>query len=108
MLSDAFNAALSLVSFTATFERPDDSPTTYDITLALSNYMRNLEGPEEVVSEGREFIIPTKKFQEVTGYIAPKRGDRIISDTYGENVIQSIVDVRGLKGELMGFRVRTT
>jgi hypothetical protein len=104
MLANAFLHILSAASFPCRYERPGEVDC-FEINVALSNYSRNRELPEETYLPGREFIIPAKELKATTFYPC-KRGDRIISEDYGESVIREITELRGLKGEILGFRVR--
>lgn len=104
MLSNAFKQILSIAAFPCRYERPGESEC-FEINIALSNYSRNREAPEEIYMQGREFIISAEELKNTTFYPV-KRGDRIITEEYGENVIRDITELRGLKGELLGFRVR--
>ena len=103
-LSDAFNAILSNV--TSPFEWHRGAVVYTDVKLAVSNYSRNRNGPEEITMEGREFVMSIKETINTHG--RPKRGDILVSDSNGENMVESIEEMRGLKGEILGYRIRTT
>lgn len=104
-LSDAFNTLLQLSQASYVYERPGEVDT-FNVNASVSNYARNIAAPEEMIMEGREFVISSKEF-EGQAFTFPKRGDRLISATSQENVIQTVMEMRGMKGELLGYRVRT-
>lgn len=94
-----------MAAFDCQYERPGEEEV-FQIKVAVSNYSRNRETPEETYLPGREFIISAEQLKQTTFYPV-KRGDRIITESYGENVIREIMELRGLRGEILGFRVRT-
>jgi hypothetical protein len=104
-LNDAFNTLLQLSQTSYVYERPGEVDT-FNVNASISNYSRNIDGPEEIIMEGREYVISAKEF-EGQAFTFPKRGDRLISATSQENVIGSVMEMRGMKGELLGYRVRT-
>lgn len=106
MLADAFNAIIEMASSpTFEYERPGIVGSFF-LRAAISNYARNMNGPEEIIMEGREFVLSAKSFEGQI-FTFPKRGDRLISSFGQENVISTIVEMRGFQGELLGYRVRT-
>tara|TARA_R110000851_G_scaffold91621_2_gene199981 strand:- start:4842 stop:5168 length:327 start_codon:yes stop_codon:yes gene_type:complete len=103
-LNNAFKAALSLAASDYTWERPGEAEAPV-IKVAKSNYSRNLQGPEEIVMSGREFVLEKTQMESSSLY-PPKRGDRLIDQI---NNVYSMIEINpmtGLKGELIGFRVR--
>jgi hypothetical protein len=106
MLSNAFNLIFQLSAFDCVYERPGEDEC-FTIKIAVSNYGRNQDAMEEVVLKGREFVVPLFELNK-TLFNPIKRGDKLVTDNYGENTVQWVGEMRGLKGELLGFRVRTT
>ena len=105
MLANAFNTLLSLHSRTVTLERPGVKTVTIKVT--PSNYFRNLAGPEEIVIEGKEFVI-SKTFLDAVEFGVPKRGDRITDAQTGLAVISEVREMFAFGGTIIGFRVRTS
>lgn len=105
-MTDAFNSLLTLSKRKMTLARPG-VVDEYEIYASLSNYSRNLAGPEETAIQGREFVI-SRKDVESTPLFPLQRGDILIDTEYGENVIDFIDQLNGLGGEVMGYRVRTS
>lgn len=104
-LINAFNTLLFLHSREATIERPGDI-TAAAIKISPSNYRRNLNGPEEIVMSGREFVI-SKASLDAVSYPAPERGDRIKDSELGAMSVVDITEMFDLGGSIMGYRVRT-
>ena len=106
-LNSAFNVALSITGFDILWERPGETPET--IRVSSSNYSRNMDGPADVIMEGREFIIAFSEVKD-SALLPPKRGERLVDEStagYGINVIRHIELMKGLGGEIIGYRVRT-
>ena len=102
-LEGAFNFVLRFQSKTITYYQVS-SDTEDTITLAPSNYFRNHEMLEEMVSEGREYVISKKIFNDTfTG--EPVRGDRIIDGDVGNLTIRDIREM-SVFGKVVGYRVR--
>lgn len=101
-LVSAFEFILNFQGRDMTFER---GVTTATIKAAPSNYFRNLAGIEEIVVEGKEFVV-SKSELDRKGFPTPRRGDVIVDSILGTN---SVVEVRELVifGQLAGFRLRT-
>lgn len=87
-----------------TIERPG-SIAAVSIKVTPSNYSRNLAGPEEVVIEGREYVI-SKHTLDLVNYPVPKRGDRLKDTELGVNVISEVKEIFGFGGAILGYRVR--
>lgn len=102
MLGDAFHYALAFNRKKMQISRPplDDK----DIWATPSNFFRNLAMPEEIISEGREYIVAKKDLLS-TGYTTIKRGDKFIDPDFGVNTVVEVRDVLIL-GEVLGFRIR--
>lgn len=102
-LEGIFNMALDIQAKEITYHQIS-SDTSVTMKASTSNYYRNLQMLEEMVSKGREFIISKKIFEaNFTGI--PVRGDRIISSDIGN---MSIIEVREMivLGAVVGYRVR--
>jgi len=87
-----------------TIERPSViNPVA--IKVSPSNYFRNLQGPEEIVMSGREFVI-SKKSLDAVAYPIPKRGDRLKDTELGTSIISEVREMFSFGGDIVGFRVR--
>ncbi len=108
MLASAFNAILALHSKTVTIFRPSSTQvaTPVSIKVTPSNYFRNLSGPDETITVGREFII-SKENLTISGFPVPRRGDRIEDPELGLSVVVEVREMYDLKAVIMGFRIRT-
>lgn len=71
------------------------------ISVAPSNYFRQMSNVEDTVTFGREFVIDKDELE-----IIPKRGDKLIDDDFGVSTIKEIRDMVVL-GEIVGYRIRT-
>lgn len=76
------------------------------ISVAPSNYFRNLSGPEQTTIEGTEFVI-SKSGLDLVFFPAPKKGDRLKDNELGTFVINEVRPMFGLAGVTVGYRVRT-
>jgi len=104
MLSNAFNQLLSIHSRTVTLTRPGTiGPVTIKIT--PSNYSRNLSAPEDMVIEGKEFVV-TKHALDIALFPMPKRGDRIKDPEMGTHVVSEVRELLGFGGAILGYRLR--
>jgi hypothetical protein len=108
-LRDAFEAILSRHSRSVTLLRrpasgPDISGT---VKVSPSNYFRNLQGPDNLVIEGREFVI-TKTSLEAAGFTVLRRGDILQDSELGESVIDQIREMYDLGGAVIGYRCTTS
>jgi hypothetical protein len=102
-LENAFNLILKLHSREVTLERPGRS--TIQIRMTPSNYFRNLSGIEEMVIEGREFVVSKRALGD---FGHPKRGDRIIDPELGLSVVSEAREIFSLGGNIIGYRLRTS
>jgi len=103
-LEGAFNQAVALQSKQMTYYQVStENEVTIDI--APSNYFRNHAMLEEMVSEGREFVISKKVFDATTLTGPPVRGDRIIHADIGNFTIKEVREMV-VMGEIVGYRVR--
>jgi len=102
-LVSAFNRALAVQARPITLH---DIPNALqvNITAAPANYFRNLAGPEESISIGREFVI-SKRDLDAVSFGAPKRGHKLIDADFGYLTITEIREMVIL-GEIAGYRVR--
>ena len=103
-LANAFNQLLFLQKRPATIER-NGSISAVNIFISPSNYARNLQGPEETVSEGKEFVI-SKKILDLVSYPRPKRGDVIRDVDLGKNTVADIREMYDFGGAVIGYRIR--
>jgi hypothetical protein len=99
----AFNKVLALQARTVTLH---DISAALQVTVkaAPSNYFRNLAGPEETTSTGREFVISKKALDEVS-FPAPTRGVKLIDAEWGYCTITAVREMVIL-GKIVGYRVR--
>ena len=104
-IKNAFNTLLFLHYRVMTIERPG-SITAVSIKVSPSNYSRNLQGPEEIVMEGREFVIAKKSLESVS-FPIPRIGDRLKDSEMGVNTITEVREMFDFGGSIIGFRIRT-
>lgn len=102
----ALDAMLGFHKRTVSLERPD-TETAYTVTVSPSNYSRNLEGPEDTVMKGREFVISRTTLEAAEFPIPPKRGDRIVDSEIGDNAITEVREMYDIGGAIIAYRVRT-
>jgi hypothetical protein len=102
-LNTAFQTILSIQSRAITISRPGTA-LTLAIKAAPSNYFRNLEGPSDMVVEGREFVVAKNQFNST--YPAPKRGDRLVDGDLGNMSITEVREMFDLGGGIIGYRMR--
>lgn len=110
MLANAFNFLISLHSRSVTIERPGDGEeaiSSVSIRVTPANYFRNLSAPEEVVVEGKEYIV-SKDILSSVGYPAPKRGDILDDVDTGLSTISEVREMYDFGGTIMGYRLRTS
>lgn len=103
-LKNYFGLAFSLVARKVIWEEPGG--TQHTISIAPSNYRRNLDGPEEITYEGREYVVQYEEIKDLSLF-PMKRGQRFYDadrdDVYN---IREVNPLNGLAGELLGYRVR--
>lgn len=102
-IKSAFQFAYNLQAREMQLEKRDAS-SIIDIKVCPSNYMRNFSLPEEVISEGREFIV---SFELLGSFGEVKRGDRLIDSELGTMPISWIKPMYDLGGQTIAYRVRT-
>lgn len=102
MLGDAFNQLLNMKRVPATLTRDAD---VINIHVSHSNYSRSMAGPSNIEIEGEEFIISAGDM--VAPITEPKRGDRLLVDGTEFHSIKHVNTMHGLKGEILGWRVRS-
>lgn len=110
MLSNAFNFLIQLHSRGVTIERPGDGEeaiSAVSIKITPANYFRNLSAPEEIVVEGKEFIV-SKETLSSANYPTPKRGDILDDSETGTSTISEVREVYDFGGAIMGYRLRTS
>lgn len=102
-LEGAFNMALAIQEKDMEYYQVS-TDTTLTIKVAPSNYYRNHDMLEEMVSEGREFVVSKKTFDNsFTGQ--PVRGDRLIAANTGNYTVKEIREMQVL-GSIVGYRLR--
>lgn len=80
---------------------------TESLMIAPANFFRNLAAPEEIVFEGKEFVIAKRSFDNSSFTNKfPERSDRIIDPDLGDNSISEVREMFA-GGQLIGYRVRT-
>lgn len=108
-VAEAFNRILQLSAFTVTLERPGSPVIQHAIKVSHANFDRNREAPEEMTLNSKEFVISRVEIEGLD--IFPiKKGDRLVDENvggYGINTIYQINIMKGLTGEIVGYRVRT-
>lgn len=105
-IKSAFNLMLKLHSRQVTIARPGTA-FTGTVKLAPSNYFRNLQGPEETVIHGREYIV-SKVDLDAISFPVPKRGDRLTDVDLGISTITEVRELFDFGGAILGFRIRTS
>lgn len=106
MLANAFRSLLEIHSRPMTIERVGEIAVA-QIKATPSNYFRNLAAPEDMIIEGREFVISKAILDEVS-YPAPRRGDRLKDTEIGVNIISEVREMYDFGGKIIGYRVRTS
>jgi len=99
---DGFNFILNINARTMNMFRAGG--TEQPLRVATSNYQRNQQLPQDLVSSDREFVISKKEIDKTT-YIKPKRGDKLIDVAFGTVTITQIIEMV-IMGELVGYRIR--
>ena len=79
--------------------------TIVNITMAPSNYFRNLSSLEDMVIDGHEFIV-SKDALDTVSFPTPRRGDVIYDSITGSNSVTEVKELFIL-GALAGYRLRT-
>lgn len=102
-LENGFNQLLRIHSRQVTLERP--GVLTISLRVTPSNYFRNLSATEEMVIEGREFVVSKSALE---GFGPPKRGDRLYDGELGLSVISEVRELFGFGGSILGYRLRTS
>lgn len=103
-LEGAFNQALSVQSKAMTYYQVS-TDTEVTIDAAPSNYFRNFAMAEDMVSEGREFVISKKVFDATILLGQPVRGDRLIHADLGNYNITEVREMLSM-GSIIGYRLR--
>lgn len=103
-IRSAFDMVLSLQSRSMNIERLGGSGPVA-ILAAPSNYFRNLNGLEDTVFDGREFVI-SKSSLDAVSFGVPKRNDRLIDTDLGEMTIVESREMYDIGGGIIGFRVK--
>lgn len=102
-LEGAFNMALAIQEKDMEYYQVS-TDTTIVIRVAPSNYYRNHAMLEEMISEGREFVVSKKTFDShFTGQ--PVRGDRLIGADTGNFTVKDVREMT-VVGNIVGYRLR--
>lgn len=101
LLVDGFKYVYSLNQRKMTFCRPGGIEV--DIFVLPSNYTKNSNLPEEIVVEGRQFVISKDQLSKTVEKV-PKRGDQLTDPDLGVNTIEQIEPLI-IMGEVVGYRV---
>lgn len=102
-LEGAFNLALDIQVKDMEYYQVN-TDTTITIKVAPSNYYRNHAMLEEMISEGREFVVSKKTFEgSFSGQ--PVRGDRLIGANTGNYTIRDVREMT-VMGVIVGYRLR--
>ena len=104
-LKNAFNYLLKLHGREVVIKRPG-TPYASVIRVTPSNYFRHLQGPEETVIDGREYVV-SKDALDAAPFPIPKRNDRLEDAELGISVITEVREMYDFGGKLIGFRLRT-
>lgn len=104
-LQGALDLMLNLKGTQATISRPG-TILTATIKIAPSNYQRNLEVSNNIISTGREYVI-SRALLDAAGYPFPKRADRLNVFEVGILTIAEIIEMYDIGGVIMAWRCRT-
>ncbi len=106
MLKQAFNALLAIHHRKMTLSRPGTAYTS-EVKCAPSNFFRNFSAEQDLVSDGREFVMSIDDLASVPGFL-PKRGDKLVDPQLGTMTVMEPREIFILGGEIIGYRIRTT
>jgi hypothetical protein len=108
-LKDAFNSLLAVHARTVTITRRlNPGPNlTGTVKITPANYFRKLAGPDQVIMEGREFVI-TKDALTEAGFTNLRRGDIFNDPEMGNLMADSIREMYDLGGAIIGYRFTTS
>lgn len=107
-LESAFNLLLNLKKFPATIERPTQALGPFPINISPGNYFRHLQGPEETVISGHEFVLSAEELRGSTLPMPPKIGDIIEAPELGLMSVSEVIPLYALGGNILGYRIRTS
>lgn len=102
-INNAFNTLIGMQGREMTLRKADGS-SSITLKAAISNYFRNLSGPEESVIEGREFVV---KKEDLKVFGVPERGDSLTDGELGRNTIKEVRPMITLGGQIIGYRLRS-
>lgn len=103
-LDNAFNFIIQQKGRDIILER---GVTSVTVRVAPSNYTRNLAVVEEVIEEGREFVMSKTDLDATAFGSTPRRGDVIVDTITGTHSIVEVREMFGFAGTLLGYRIRT-
>ena len=101
----ALDAMLGIHNRQMNIERPDLN-LVVAVKATPSNYSRNLQGPEQVVVDGKEFVISKHALDTATFPCPPKRGDRLVDPDLGDMSIVEVREMFDLGGAIIAYRIR--
>jgi len=103
-LQSAFEMALRLQERSVTFHQIS-TDREVSLKMAPSNYFRNYNLPEEIVTEGREWVMSKSEFDNAGLTGEPRRGDKVVDSVFEVGTVR---EVRQLSagGVVLGFRIR--
>lgn len=82
---------------------------TIEVDAAIYNSFTVRGGPEEIAVDAYEFVVSSS---QLDSYGVPARGDTLSDITgnleLGDNGIKEVRPLQGLKGEIVGYRLRVS
>lgn len=102
-LQAAFNFALNLNSRDMVLYDAEND-VDYNVPMSLANYVRNLAAFDDMVIEGREFVVSKTDMDKIP--LVPRRGMKITDNDMGTYTISEVRELVGM-GNIIGYRLRT-
>ena len=99
----AFNYALNINARDMVLYDTEND-TDHNVRASLANYVRNLAAFDDMVIEGREFVISKTDLDKIP--LTPKRGMKITDADMGTYTISQVIELVGM-GNIIGYRLRT-
>lgn len=108
-LKNAFLFMLNMQGQTTQFWRPpsvgSSTVTKTPIRAAISNAPRTIQGPENLVIKGREFVLSFDDVALASLSPAIRRGDKLEYPGYPIMTISEVTEMPDIGGLIMGYRV---
>lgn len=101
-LENAFYALILKQARDTTFVQVNTG-TEITVKAAHSNYFRNINGPENTVAQGREYVVSIREFED--NNIVPVRGDNLLDSELEPSMIIEVREMIIL-GKIAGYRLR--